>query len=296
MALYRPRSVADRRAFVTALDPINIRGSCPFEWRLIRGWQTWQPLTMNMSGYDLPCRLDNPRGFFTTIPTHGQTPATTRLTGWLWLILSAIILPALLSARVALAQSVTPTSVSSQSDKSATAVFAGGCFWGVDGVFKHVKGVTKVVSGYAGGDAADAQYETVSTGTTGHAESVEVTYDPSIVSYHQLLEVFFLVAHDPTELDRQGPDEGTQYRSVVFYTNDDQKRAANSYIAELNKERVFSSPIVTEVVPLKHFYAAEDYHQNFLELHPDNPYIVANDLPKLEQLKRQFPALCKPQA
>jgi peptide-methionine (S)-S-oxide reductase len=251
---------------------------------------------MKMGGYDLPCRLDNPRGFFSTTPTNNQTPRTIRLTARLELIVSLIVLAALLSSRAALAQSVTPASVSGQTGKSATAVFAGGCFWGVDGVFKHVKGVTNVVSGYAGGSAANAQYEIVSTGTTGHAESVEVTYDPSIVSYHQLLEVFFLVAHDPTELDRQGPDEGTQYRSVIFYTNDDQKRAANSYIAELNKEKVFSSPIVTEVVPLKHFYAAEDYHQNFLELHPDNPYIVANDLPKLEQLKRQFPALCEPQA
>jgi peptide-methionine (S)-S-oxide reductase len=214
----------------------------------------------------------------------------------LWLILSLIVLPALLSSRAALAQSVTPASVNNSTAKSATAVFAGGCFWGVDGVFKHVKGVTNVVSGYAGGSAANAQYEIVSTGTTGHAESVEVTYDPSLVSYHQLLEVFFLVAHDPTELDRQGPDEGTQYRSVIFYVNDDQKRDANSYISELNKEKVFASPIVTEVVALNHFYPAEDYHQNFLELHPDNPYIVANDLPKLDQLKRQFPALCKPQA
>jgi peptide-methionine (S)-S-oxide reductase len=251
---------------------------------------------MKMSGREIRRRLDHPRGFFSGISACAKTPARTRLTAWLWLILCLIVLPTLLGSRAALAQSVTSASVNGQTANSATAVFAGGCFWGVDGVFKHVKGVTKVVSGYAGGSAADAQYEIVTTGTTGHAESVEVTYDPSVVSYHQLLEVFFLVAHDPTELDRQGPDEGTQYRSVIFYTNDDQKRAANNYIAELNKEKIFSSPIVTEVVPLKHFYAAEDYHQNFLELHPDYPYIVANDFPKLEQLKRQFQALCKPQA
>src|SRR5277367_44736 len=146
---------------------------------------------MKMSGYDVACRLDNPRGCFASITPHGRTPAATRLTAWLWLILSLIILPALLSSRTALAQSVTPTSVSGQSDKSATAVFAGGCFWGVDGVFKHVKGVTKVVSGYAGGAADTAHYEIVSTGTTGHAEAGQVTYDPSKVSYDDLLKVFF---------------------------------------------------------------------------------------------------------
>lgn len=251
---------------------------------------------MKLNGYNIRRRLNNPRGLLTTIPERCQTSLKTRPAARLWLILSLIVLPALLSSRAAPAQSVTPASVNGQAGKSATAVFAGGCFWGVDGVFKHVKGVTNVVSGYSGGSVANPQYEMVSTGTTGHAESVEVTYDPSVVSYQQLLQVFFLVAHDPTELNYQGPDEGTQYRSVIFYTNDDQKRAANSYIAELNEEKAFSSPIVTEVVPLNHFYSAEDYHQNFLELHPDNPYIVANDLPKLEQLKRQFPALCKPQA
>jgi peptide-methionine (S)-S-oxide reductase len=175
-----------------------------------------------------------------------------------------------------------------------TAVFAGGCFWGVDAVFKHVKGVDKVVSGYAGGGGSTAQYEVVSTGTTGHAESVEVTYDPSKVSYDDLLKVFFYAAHDPTELNRQGPDSGTQYRSAIFYTNANQKRAADAYIAQLDQAKAFSDPIVTQVVPLKGFYPAEAYHQDYLERHPDNLYIVFNDLPKLDLLREKFPQLYKP--
>ncbi|MEO8074175.1 MAG: peptide-methionine (S)-S-oxide reductase MsrA [Acidobacteriota bacterium] len=172
-----------------------------------------------------------------------------------------------------------------------TAVFAGGCFWGLEAVFEHIKGVTDVVSGYSGGDAKTADYETVSTGTTGHAEAVKVTYDSSKVSYDQLLKVFFSVVHDPTELNRQGPDTGTQYRSAVFYNSDEQKRAAQSYIDELTKEKVFSRPIVTQVVPLKDFYKAEDYHQNYLDNHPNQPYIVVNDKPKVENLQKQFPDL-----
>jgi peptide-methionine (S)-S-oxide reductase len=175
-----------------------------------------------------------------------------------------------------------------------TAVLAGGCFWGVDGVFKHVKGVTHVVSGYSGGSAETAHYDSVSTGATGHAESVEITYDPAKVSYPTLLRVFFSVAADPTELNRQGPDTGTQYRSAIFYANDYQKLVATGYIAQLEKADVFPKPIVTQVVPLKQFYPAEAYHQNFLELHPDNPYIVFNDLPKLAALKKDFPSLYKP--
>src|SRR5215472_14258406 len=175
-----------------------------------------------------------------------------------------------------------------------TAVFAGGCFWGVDGVFKHVKGVARVVSGYAGGQAPTAHYEVVSTGTTGHAESVEVTYDPSLVSYDDLLKVFFRVAHDPTELNRQGPDEGTQYRSAIFFADAEQRKIADDYIAKLKREKMFSDPIVTQVVPLKAFYPAEGYHQNYLEHHPDNPYIVINDLPKIEALREKFPELYKP--
>jgi peptide-methionine (S)-S-oxide reductase len=179
---------------------------------------------------------------------------------------------------------------------NATAVFSGGCFWGVDAVFKHVKGVSKVVSGYAGGAANTAQYETVSTGTTGHAESVQVTYDPSKVSYDDLLKVFFFVAHDPTELNRQGPDSGTQYRSSIFYENDAQKKMADDYIAQLDQQHAFPKPVVTKVVPLTGFYPAEDYHQNYLELHPDQPYIVYNDLPKLERFQKDLPALYEQQA
>ena len=174
------------------------------------------------------------------------------------------------------------------------AVFAGGCFWGVDAVFKHVKGVDRVVAGYAGGGPSTAQYEVVSTGTTGHAESVEVTYDPSQVSYDDLLKVFFYTAHDPTELNRQGPDSGAQYRSAIFYTNASQKKAANAYIAQLDHAKAFADPIVTQVVPLKGFYPAEAYHQNYLARHPDNPYIVINDLPKLDLLREKFPQLYKP--
>jgi len=187
----------------------------------------------------------------------------------------------------------TPVAVFAQAagKDRASAVFSGGCFWGVDAVFKHVKGVSKVVSGYAGGAADTANYETVSTGTTGHAESVQVTYDPSKVSYDDLLKVFFFVAHDPTELNRQGPDSGTQYRSSIFYENDAQKKLADDYIAQLDQQHVFSGPIVTKVVPLTGFYPAEDYHQNYLALHPYQPYIVFNDLPKLERLQKDFPGL-----
>jgi len=170
-----------------------------------------------------------------------------------------------------------------------TAVFAGGCFWGVDAVYRHVKGVTNVISGYAGGTAKTADYETVSTGMTGHAESVQVTYDPKQVSYGELLRVFFSVAHDPTQLNRQGPDYGKQYRSVIFTNTDEQKRVAKAYIGQLNEAKVFSGPIVTEVVDLPAFYPAESYHQNYLALHRNQPYIMYNDLPKLAALKQQFP-------
>jgi peptide-methionine (S)-S-oxide reductase len=173
------------------------------------------------------------------------------------------------------------------------AVLAGGCFWGVDAVFKHVKGVSSVVSGYSGGGAATAHYQVVSTGTTGHAESVKITYDPSQISYSELLRVFFSVAHDPTQLNRQGPDVGSQYRSAIFYANDAQKETAQAYIAQLTKSGVFSGPIVTQVVPFERFYAAEDYHQNYLANHPYQPYIVFNDMPKLKRLQQQFPTLYK---
>ncbi len=170
-----------------------------------------------------------------------------------------------------------------------TAVFAGGCFWGVEAVFRHVKGVSKAVSGYAGGAGKTADYERVSTGSTGHAESVEVTYDPAQVSYGELLRIFFSVAHDPTQLNRQGPDYGTQYRSAIFFTSDEQKRVAQTYIDQLGQAKAYGSPIVTQVVALPAFYPAEAYHQNYLALHPTQPYIVMHDLPKLAQLKQQFP-------
>ena len=174
-----------------------------------------------------------------------------------------------------------------------TAVLAGGCFWGVEAVFEHVKGVSDVRSGYSGGSTENAQYEDVGTGETGHAESVRITYDPAQITYGQLLKVFFSVAHDPTELNRQGPDTGTQYRSAIFYANDEQKRIAQAYIAQLNQAKVFERPIVTEVAALKSFNEAEAYHQNYLVNHPDEPYIVINDMPKLENLKKQLPALYK---
>ena len=205
------------------------------------------------------------------------------------------ILPLFLTVAVLFGMKPLGAFAQAASSDHDTAVFSGGCFWGVDAVFKHVKGVNRVVSGYAGGAANTAQYETVSTGTTGHAESVQVTYDPSKVSYDDLLKVFFFVAHDPTELNRQGPDSGTQYRSSIFYENDAQKKMADDYIAQLDQKRAFSKPIVTKVVPLTGFYPAEDYHQNYLELHPDQPYILFNDLPKLEQFQKDLPGLYQQQ-
>ncbi len=172
-----------------------------------------------------------------------------------------------------------------------TAVFAGGCFWGVDAVFKHVKGVSEVVSGYAGGNAATAHYELVSNGDTGHAESVRVRFNPAQVSYQKLLQVFFSVAHNPTQLNRQGPDTGSQYRSAIFFTSTEQQSIAQSYIQQLTAAHTFPAPIVTQVVPLQQFYPAEEHHQNYLALHPYQPYIVFNDQPKVEQLRKQFPGL-----
>jgi peptide-methionine (S)-S-oxide reductase len=172
-----------------------------------------------------------------------------------------------------------------------TAVFAGGCFWGVDAVFKHVKGVTEVVSGYAGGNAATAHYEQVGNGDTGHAEAVHIRFNPAQVSYLQLLQVFFSVAHDPTQLNRQGPDTGSQYRSAIFYTSAEQQKIAQSVIQQLTTARTFAAPVVTQVVALQQFYPAEDYHQNYLALHPNQPYIIFNDKPKVEQLRKQFSAL-----
>lgn len=172
-----------------------------------------------------------------------------------------------------------------------TAVVSGGCFWGIQAVFQHVKGVLRATSGYSGGSRATAEYEIVSSGITGHAESVEIVFDPAQITYGELLKVFFSVAHDPTQLNRQGPDTGTQYRSVIFYANEDQKRIAQAYIAQLDQAKVFGNPIVTQVVPLKAFYPAEAYHQNYATLHPHDLYIVYNDAPKVVHLRQQFPEL-----
>src|SRR5438309_3124336 len=182
------------------------------------------------------------------------------------------------------------TPISSQKGEQ-TAVLAGGCFWGIQAVFQHVKGVISATSGYSGGAAGTAEYELVSNGETGHAESVKIIYDPSQVTYGQLLRVFFSVAHDPTQLNRQGPDEGSQYRSIVFYSNVEQKRIAEAYMAQLEKARVFPNRIVTQVVPLNAFYPAEAYHQNYAANHPNNLYIVYNDAPKVAHLQQQLPEL-----
>jgi peptide-methionine (S)-S-oxide reductase len=177
------------------------------------------------------------------------------------------------------------------SKSEQTAVVSGGCFWGIQAVFQHVKGVISATSGYSGGAAKTAEYELVSQGDTGHAESVKIVYDPSQITYGQLLRVFFSVAHDPTQLNRQGPDTGSQYRSSIFYGNEEQKRIAEAYIAQLDNAKVFPRRIVTQVVALKAFYPAEAYHQNYAALHPDNPYIVYNDAPKVAHLQQQFPDL-----
>ena len=180
------------------------------------------------------------------------------------------------------------TEVPSQ-EKKATAILAGGCFWGIEGVYEHVKGVLDVVSGYAGGSVKNPDYENVSSGRTGHAEAVRITYDPSQVSYGDILKIFFSVAHDPTQLNRQGPDVGTQYRSAIFFGDAEQEKVAREYIKKLGEAKVYSGQIVTEVAPLKEFYLAEDYHQDYMEHHPNQPYIVYNDRPKVEHLKKQFP-------
>lgn len=172
-----------------------------------------------------------------------------------------------------------------------TAVFAGGCFWGIEAVYEHIKGVSEAVSGYAGGTLENPTYEQVTSGETGHAESVRVTFDPAQISYAQLLEVFFRIAHDPTQLNRQGPDRGTQYRSAIFYAHEEQARTARDFIDRLTREKAFARPIVTQVVPLTKFYQAEDYHQDFVAHHPIHPYVLIHDLPKVHNLRRHFPKL-----
>ncbi|MDT5229308.1 MAG: peptide-methionine (S)-S-oxide reductase [Mycobacterium sp.] len=233
------------------------------------------------------------------IGTTGIGRRRTLLLGWLAVIgiaAAAFLVrsPALPSASGSTASAIPAPTIdepASGRPKSETAVLAGGCFWGVQGVFQHVKGVSSAQSGYAGGDAASADYETVSTGTTKHAESVRVTYDPAQVTYGQLLRVFFGVVQDPTELDYQGPDIGPQYRSVIFAQDDTQQKIANAYIAQLNQAGAFRAPIVTAVSPGASFFPAEAYHQDYLNQHPNNAYIVANDLPKLGALKSDFPDL-----
>jgi len=194
------------------------------------------------------------------------------------------------SAATALPDPAVDESLSAEKGQ-ATLVVAGGCFWGVQAVFQHVKGVTSATSGYSGGTVKNPDYEEVSSGSTGHAESVQVIYDPSQITLGQLLKVFFSVAHDPTELNRQGPDSGTQYRSAIFFSTPVQQRIAQAYIQQLDQAKVFSHPIVTQIVPFKAFYRAEDYHQNYATNHPDSPYIATFDLPKVKHLQQQFPGL-----
>jgi len=203
-------------------------------------------------------------------------------------VLSALAAAAIFTPRAATAETFQPARITAARD---TAVFAGGCFWGVQAVFARVKGVSSSISGYAGGQAANPSYEEVSTGTTGYAESVRVIYDPAIVSYDQLLAVFFTVAPDPTELNYQGPDHGTQYRSAIFFRNSAQQHAATAFIAGLTRAKKYAHPIVTQVAPLGVFYSAEAYHQDFFDKNPDYPYIVINDKPKVEHLRQQFPEL-----
>jgi peptide-methionine (S)-S-oxide reductase len=181
-----------------------------------------------------------------------------------------------------------PAADAQASDGVQTAVIAGGCFWGVQGVFQHTAGVVNAMSGYAGGSKSTADYTTVSTGSTGHAESVQIKYDPKQISYGKILQIFFSVAHDPTQLNRQGPDSGTQYRSAIFTTSEEQKKVADAYVAQLNAAKVYKKPIVTKVGPLEGFYPAEAYHQDYLTLHPNQPYIAFNDLPKVDNLKKIF--------
>jgi peptide-methionine (S)-S-oxide reductase len=204
--------------------------------------------------------------------------------------LTSLVVPPADAAKPVVPPPVTDASLATSGGEQAV-VFSGGCFWGVQAVFQHVKGVISARSGYSGGERRTADYEMVSTGRTGHAESVRVVFDPSHVTYGQLLHVFFSVAHDPTELNRQGPDEGPQYRSVVFFTTDEQEKITKAYIAQLDDAHVFKHKIVTEVVPLKAFYEAEAYHQDYAAHHPESSYIQYNDLPKVDHLKKEFPQL-----
>jgi peptide-methionine (S)-S-oxide reductase len=229
--------------------------------------------------------------------SSSRTFAANRPNAWRATLAALLVLPALAlglwtqsaGAQEAPVEIPPPSTEFAETGSTATAVFAGGCFWGMQGVFQHVKGVTRAVAGYAGGSAETATYEQSSSGSTGHAESVEVTYDPSMVSYGELLQIYFSVAHNPTQLNYQGPDHGTQYRSTIFAVSAEQGDYAKAYIAELDAAQRFEGPIVTTIEPLKGFYAAEQYHQDFLTLNPTWPYIVVNDLPKIAALKAIFP-------
>ncbi|MEB3337083.1 MAG: peptide-methionine (S)-S-oxide reductase MsrA [Leptolyngbyaceae bacterium] len=219
---------------------------------------------------------------------------SSKLVRYILLSLSILLLAVVAIARSAPHQVVPDPNVALSTSTvkgNETLVVAGGCFWGVEAVFEHLQGVTEAVSGYSGGSAATANYGMVSSGRTGHSESVKITYDPSQISYSQLLKVYFSVAHDPTQVNRQGPDVGTQYRSAIFFANDEQRRVAQAYIDQLNQSQVFSKPIATQLVPLKSFYPAEDYHQNFITRNPYHPYVMVHDLPKLAQLRKLFPNL-----
>ena len=228
--------------------------------------------------------------FFTNMPLLSRL--TRHLIGWTLLLPLAAALSQF-PARAAETGTIIPAPVvdmpEAPNGNLQTAVLAGGCFWGVQAVFQHVKGVESAISGYSGGDKATAHYNDVSSGRTGHAESVKITFNPRIITYGQILRIYFSVAHDPTQLDRQGPDVGTQYRSAIFYGDDSQSAVAQSYIAQLDQAHVFKQRIVTSVESLQAFYSAESYHQDYLVHHPNNPYIVFNDLPKLENLKHLFP-------
>jgi peptide-methionine (S)-S-oxide reductase len=236
------------------------------------------------------CRVERRAGFLEEQMALGRSFSLRRI------VLASLIVP-LVGLMVNVARAAEPAVVIPPPGLDATApagttlqtiVLAGGCFWGVQAVFQHTKGVTAAISGYAGGDKQTAHYEMVGSGRTGHAESVAVTFDPRQISYGKILQIYFSVAHNPTELNRQGPDAGTQYRSAIFYADDEQKRIANGYIAELDKAHAFPRPIVTQLEALHGFYAAEDYHQDFAVLHPSYPYIVFNDAPKVDNLKRLF--------
>jgi peptide-methionine (S)-S-oxide reductase len=224
---------------------------------------------------------------------------STLTTRFITTVLAIVVLAVMLRGGASQAESARAVPIPAVDEAAGTrsseiAVLGGGCFWGVQGVYQHMKGVTSVVSGYAGGEQSTAEYERVSTGQTGHAESVQITFDPRVITYGRILQVFFSVVHDPTQLNRQGPDVGTQYRSAIFPMNPEQGNVAKAFIAQLNQARTFDAAIVTKIEPSRSFYRAEAYHQDFLERNPTHPYIMINDLPKIDNLKRMFPDLYRP--